>query len=89
MLTESEIKAYTRDIPADIQKLKGEPPVAGAARCYAALADQWRDDAANLHLQGKEYEAKRHKGWAEHLYIKAETLNACALELHGLVRHNE
>jgi hypothetical protein len=28
MLTESEIKSYTVDIPADIQKLKGEPTVA-------------------------------------------------------------
>lgn len=27
MLTEAEIKAYTVDIPAAIQQLKGEPPV--------------------------------------------------------------
>lgn len=27
MLTESEILAYTTDIPADIQRLKSEPPV--------------------------------------------------------------
>lgn len=31
MLTESEIKAYTVDIPNDIQKLQSEPPVAGSA----------------------------------------------------------
>jgi hypothetical protein len=32
MITESEIKSYTVDIPADIQKLKGERPCSSALK---------------------------------------------------------
>ena len=35
MLTENDIKTITVDIPADIQKLKEQPPIAGSANCSA------------------------------------------------------
>lgn len=43
MLSESELKAYTQDIPRDLQHLKGEPPVAGAAHGSAPTDTQRMD----------------------------------------------
>jgi hypothetical protein len=55
------------------------------AQCYAALAERWRDDAAELHRQGAINERTGHIKWGKVLHGEADTLNACALELQGLV----
>ena len=52
MLTENEILAYTTEIPADIQRLRGEPPVAGAARGSARCLDCNHGKEHYSHLTG-------------------------------------